>query len=136
MHRRWPGALVAGVVVVAAVAGDVVLQRLVAGPDPVTVEHEWPAAESGPVWVVVDPPDDRSHTVTFRWGPWRQRASLGEGDTVAYSLTKSATSASGSVPISVTVDPAAAVRFGVGPAPRGLPEVDLDGGWDRERWFP
>jgi hypothetical protein len=136
VRRRVPGALVVGVIVVAAVAADVVLQQIVPARDAVTVEHEWAAASSGPVWVVVDPPDDRDRTVTFRWGPWRQRTVVADGETVAFGLTKSATARGESVAVSVTVEPAAAVSFGVGPAPAGLPEVDLDGGWDRTGPFP
>ena len=123
--------MVAALVVLAAVAGDVVLQRVLAGPDPVTVEHEWSAEVSGRVWVVVDPPEGRAPTVTFRWGPWQQRVHQGGSDTVAYELSKAATPRAASVGISVTVDPGADVSFGVGPPPAGLPAVDLDGGWRR-----
>ena len=123
--------MVVALVVLAAVATDVVLQRVLAGPDPVTAEHQWPADVSGRVWVVVDPPDGRVRTLTFRWGPWQQRVHQSGGDTIAYELSKAATARTASVGISVTVDPGADVSFGVGAPPAGLPAVDLDGGWRR-----
>ncbi len=131
LFRRLPSGVVVALVVLAAVAADVVLQQVLAGPDPVSAQHEWPAETSGRVWVVVDPPDGRARTITLRWGPWEQRVHLGGGDTVAYALTKAANPRPGSAGIIVTVDPGADVSFGIGPPPSGLPVVDLDGGWHR-----
>jgi len=134
--RRLPAGVVVALVILAAVAADVGLQQVLAGPGPVSAEHEWPAEASGRVWVVVDPPDGRRRTITLQWGPWQQRVHLGGGDPVAYALTKEGNPRAGSVGIRVTVDPGAEVSFGVGPPPAGLPVVDLDGGWRRTGPLP
>ena len=133
---RVPRGLIAALVVVAAVASDVVLQRVLPAAEAVTAVHEWPAEASGPVWVVVDPPNEGGRMLTLRWGPWRQRVYVAEDEAVALALTKAATARSGAVGISVTVDPAADLSFGVGPPPAGLPVVDLDGGWGRAGRLP
>jgi len=129
--RRLPAVVVAALVCLAAVVGDVVLQQALAGPAAVTVEHRWPAGEAGAVWVTVDPSDGDGGMVTLTWGPWRTAVHLSGGDTVAYTLTKAAAPPDRNAAVRVTAAPGAAIAFGEGPPPPGFRVVDLDGGWRR-----
>ncbi|HET6953926.1 MAG TPA: hypothetical protein VFI47_26410 [Acidimicrobiales bacterium] len=134
-----PGPVLAALVVVLAVAGDVTYQRLQRGPAAVTADHRWPASLDGPVWVRVAPPDGGGRTVALRWGPWRREVRLRGDEPVTYALTKRSSAPAGNAALTVAVDPGAAITFGTGPPPAvGGAIVDLDGGWrgDGDGWPP
>jgi hypothetical protein len=124
-----PEAVVAALIALAAVAGDITWQRLHPEPAAVTADHRWPAALVGPVWVRVDPADGSGRTVTLRWGPWRRQVrQTGEGP-VTYVFTKPPVPPAGNATIIVEVDPGARVAFGEGPPPADGDVVGLDLGW-------
>jgi hypothetical protein len=127
--RRVPELVVAALVALAAVAGDVTWQRLHPEPAAVTADHRWPAALAGPVWVQVDPADGSGRTVTLRWGPWRRQVrQTGEGP-VIYVFVKRAAAPAANATITVEVDPGARVAFGEGLPPDDGDVVGLDLGW-------
>jgi hypothetical protein len=128
-RRRVPEAMVAALIALAAVAGDVTWQRLHPEPAAVTANHRWPAALAGPVWVRVDPADGSGRTVTLRWGPWRRQVRQTGDGPVTYVFTKWAVPPAANATITVEVDPGARVAFGEGPAPGDGDVVGLDGRW-------
>lgn len=87
-------------------------------------EHLFDAEYAGPVWITVAAPDDERRTVTITWGPWQRRIVHQDDEPRTYLFSKGAGS---TVPLTVEVDPAAAVDFGSGTPP--VDAEDVNDGW-------
>lgn len=97
---------------------------------------EHPRKYVGPVWTRCTPTTLAPHRLTIRWGPLLRTVELTPGELSSISLVHHKIDAD-QVPLHVSVEPAAIVTVGQGPAPDAVPAaVNIDEGWVRSAGAP